>query len=774
MSTEEQRKEAEAGAELEVVYKTKVVQFLGRSTPIILQNNNGPCPLIAICNVLLLRHNLNLSSDASEVSLQKLLSLVAERLIDSNSNVQDKDDGYVRNQQQNIADAIDLLPCLATGIDVNVHFRKINDFEFTRECTIFDLLDIGLYHGWIVDPQDTDTAEAIGSKSYNMLVAELVAFETRKSEGENKDVQEEDSVDFAAAATATLGVPSPSLSRGRSIDDYPVSATVDQTRGSDDIEEEEELMRALNLSRAEMSNPVKDSMSPVFDWSNPSPNLEESTHSKCFGSGTLADSLGVQNGVESQQSYQLDLFAGQESITSSDWKDGATSEDSSSVPRISSGNNSGQTVSEGSVELLMSSDSVENVRTHMLIQNVSLPLRSTDKDGSNGCCTNEDLRIASGGDKSVRQTCTEDISTSQIHDKPTDDLIDCNSAVFSGPVVHCSYLPSASEREKPSDVSVVVSSSLEREEHILESGHTAFQNREPVYEGEVVLAEQDDKTEEDNSPTNLKDVVARHQWQLIKNFLENNASQLTIYGLFCLQEGIKERELGVFFRNNHFCTMLSSMVNSISWLLIKHYLTVRMTPQQNGVAERMNRTLTEKARSLRLQTSLPKTFWGDAITFFCFLVNRSPNRKLDGGIPEEIWSRKKVELGHLKVFGCPAYALVEAIERSKLDPKSQKMVFIGYPQRVKGYLLWDPHSQKSTISRNVIFDEESILKRPGVADEAQKAGQDSSGRHSLAVLTCNWQLRFNNRSLNNSPNASFPNSHLLVVERGLSQVLMLH
>ncbi|KAJ0906878.1 putative MINDY deubiquitinase [Helianthus annuus] len=104
-------------------------------------------------NVLLLRNNLNLSADVAEVSQEKLLSLVAERLIDSNSNVNNKDVGYIENQQQNISDAIDLLPRLTTGIDVNLKFTRISDFEFTRECAIFDLLDIPLYHGWIVDPQ---------------------------------------------------------------------------------------------------------------------------------------------------------------------------------------------------------------------------------------------------------------------------------------------------------------------------------------------------------------------------------------------------------------------------------------------------------------------------------------------------------------------------------------------------------------------------------------------------------------------------------------------
>lgn len=62
--------------------------------------------------------------DISEISPQKLLSLVAERLIDSNSNIENKDVGYVENQQQNIADAIDLLPRLMTGIDVNIQFRR--------------------------------------------------------------------------------------------------------------------------------------------------------------------------------------------------------------------------------------------------------------------------------------------------------------------------------------------------------------------------------------------------------------------------------------------------------------------------------------------------------------------------------------------------------------------------------------------------------------------------------------------------------------------------
>ena len=53
---------------------------------------------------------------------------------------------------------------------------------------------------------------------------------------------------------------------------------------------------------------------------------------------------------------------------------------------------------------------------------------------------------------------------------------------------------------------------------------------------------------------------------------------------------------------------------------------------------------------------------------------------------------KKMELGHLKVFGYPMYAHVEAAKRNKLDSKSKKIFFIRYPQGVKGYLLWYPQS----------------------------------------------------------------------------------
>ena len=62
--------------------------------------------------------------------------------------------------------------------------------------------------------------------------------------------------------------------------------------------------------------------------------------------------------------------------------------------------------------------------------------------------------------------------------------------------------------------------------------------------------------------------------------------------------------------------------------------------KQNGVAERMNKALIEKARCMRLQVGLPKIFWIDTVDTIACLVNRSPHAKLDGRLPEEVWSSR--------------------------------------------------------------------------------------------------------------------------------------
>ncbi|KAK3039795.1 hypothetical protein RJ639_027108 [Escallonia herrerae] len=138
--------------------------------------------------------------------------------------------------------------------------------------------------------------------------------------------------------------------------------------------------------------------------------------------------------------------------------------------------------------------------------------------------------------------------------------------------------------------------------------------------------------------------------------------------------------------------------------------TVKRTPQENGLAERMNRTIMERARYMRIHADLPLQFWAAAVDTAVYLINRSPASALNGGIPEEECSGKPVNYFFLRVFGCIAYAYIDKEERKKLDSKSHKCVFIGYGGDECGYRLWDYKHNKLIRSRDVIFDESRFYK----------------------------------------------------------------
>ena len=162
-------------------YKVKRVRFFGRKdVPIICQNENGPCPLLAIANVLLLRNAIALegSPDRPEVSTAELMSLLAARLLDVNDKSASDDEMVRQNQEQNLNDAVAVLPALATGLDVNVRFRHPLDFEFTAELAVFDLLDVTLCHAWVAGPEHAAARDAIGARSYNQLMERLVELAT--------------------------------------------------------------------------------------------------------------------------------------------------------------------------------------------------------------------------------------------------------------------------------------------------------------------------------------------------------------------------------------------------------------------------------------------------------------------------------------------------------------------------------------------------------------------------------------------------------------------
>ena len=124
----------------------------------------------------------------------------------------------------------------------------------------------------------------------------------------------------------------------------------------------------------------------------------------------------------------------------------------------------------------------------------------------------------------------------------------------------------------------------------------------------------------------------------------------------------------------------------------------------------MNRTFMERARSMRLHAGLPLQFWADAVDTAVYLINRGPSSALDGGIPEEAWTGKKVNYSFLKTFGCEAFVHIDKENITKLEAKSKKCTFIGYGVDDFGFRLWDYEDHKIIRSRDVIFNEKVMYR----------------------------------------------------------------
>lgn len=145
--------------------------------------------------------------------------------------------------------------------------------------------------------------------------------------------------------------------------------------------------------------------------------------------------------------------------------------------------------------------------------------------------------------------------------------------------------------------------------------------------------------------------------------------------------------------------------NLLAWAKAREIeinFTIPYSPQMNGTAERMNRTLMEKARALLTDSKLERKMWGEAIFTATYLLNRRSTKMLSE-TPYEMWKGDKPNLRNLKLFGCTAYAKILG-PLKKLDERSKKLKFVGYaPQE---YRLWDTEKHKIIVARDVRFENE--------------------------------------------------------------------
>ena len=124
----------------------------------------------------------------------------------------------------------------------------------------------------------------------------------------------------------------------------------------------------------------------------------------------------------------------------------------------------------------------------------------------------------------------------------------------------------------------------------------------------------------------------------------------------------------------------------------------------NGLAERMNKTILEKAKCMCAHADLPKSLWAEAASTACYVYNRLPNAPLKCKSPHEVWYSRKPDLSNQRLFGCVAYALVPASKRKKFDNRTEKMRFLGYHKGHRGYKLMEKGSNRVFYRTDVTFD----------------------------------------------------------------------
>ncbi|UYV74792.1 hypothetical protein LAZ67_12001004 [Cordylochernes scorpioides] len=137
----------------------------------------------------------------------------------------------------------------------------------------------------------------------------------------------------------------------------------------------------------------------------------------------------------------------------------------------------------------------------------------------------------------------------------------------------------------------------------------------------------------------------------------------------------------------------------------KYRITMPYTPQQNGSAERENRTLIEAARSMIYAKNMSLKLWAEAVNTATYVLNRTGPTQIEGKTPYELWFDKKPAVDHFRIFGTECLVHVPDEKRRKLDAKSEKGILVGYCSNKDGYRIWMPNSNKVVTSRDVIFKE---------------------------------------------------------------------
>jgi hypothetical protein len=178
-----------------------------------------------------------------------------------------------------------------------------------------------------------------------------------------------------------------------------------------------------------------------------------------------------------------------------------------------------------------------------------------------------------------------------------------------------------------------------------------------------------------------------------------------------LIENISERKINILMSDNGEEYTSKEFVKFCKDVGIKRELTTPYNPQQNSVAERKNRTVMEAVKTMIHDQDLPMFLWEEATMTVIYVQNRLSHSALGFKTPEEMFTGKKPEVSHLKIFGYPIFIHIPKEKINKMEPSRKKEIFVGYYEVSKALMIYIPGHRHIEISRDVNFDEDAALKK---------------------------------------------------------------
>lgn len=204
----------------------------------------------------------------------------------------------------------------------------------------------------------------------------------------------------------------------------------------------------------------------------------------------------------------------------------------------------------------------------------------------------------------------------------------------------------------------------------------------------------------------IVDEFTRFTWVIFLQFKSEAAQEIIS---FIKREQRQKSLLVKQMRSDHGTEFKNSTLIDFcdKWGIVQNFAAVR-TPQQNGVAERRNRTVIEAARTMLCEGKMKIKFWAEAVNTACFTQNRSIIVKRHGQTAYQMYHNKVPSIHYFHVFGCRCYILNQRDTLCKMSPKSDEGIFVGYSSVSKAYRVYNERRKIVEETINVTFDDSSL------------------------------------------------------------------